>query len=106
VRDTHTYTYTYSYSHFNSAAYAHTQRQSNTKGSPDSASAPVKREIWPRRKDIIAASQFSRRGECRGAPVERVVLNALAKVTAALPPNMCLRLRRSIIIAFGEVDPP
>jgi hypothetical protein len=39
VRDTHTYTY--SYSHLNSAAYAHTQRQSNTKGSPNSASAPV-----------------------------------------------------------------
>jgi hypothetical protein len=65
VRDTHTYTYTYSYSHFNSAAYAHTQRQSNTKGSPDSASSPVKRVIWPRRKDIIAASQFTRRSECR-----------------------------------------
>jgi len=36
--DSHTYTHSYSY--FNSAAYAHTQRQSNTKGSPDSAPSP------------------------------------------------------------------
>jgi hypothetical protein len=36
VRDTHTYTNSYSY--FNSATYAHAQRQSNTKGSPDAAS--------------------------------------------------------------------
>ena len=67
MRDTytHSYSHSYSYSHFNSAAYAHTQRQSNTKGSPDSASETVKRVIWPRRKDIIAASPFTRRGECR-----------------------------------------
>jgi hypothetical protein len=37
---TYRYSYSYTYSYFNSTAYAHTQRQSNTKSSPDSASPP------------------------------------------------------------------
>ena len=40
VTDTHTY----SYSYFNSTAYAHTQRQSNTKGSPNAASETLNPE--------------------------------------------------------------
>jgi hypothetical protein len=36
VCNTHTHTHTYSY--FNSAAYAYTKRQSNTKDSPNTAS--------------------------------------------------------------------
>ena len=59
MRDTHTHTY--SYSHFNSAAYAHTQRQSNTKSSPDSASETLIPErvgrVTPVRRHRIATGR-------------------------------------------------
>jgi hypothetical protein len=80
MRDTDTNTHTHSYSYFNSAAYAYAQRQSNTKGSPNSSSSPVRKSL---------------------SMVERVVLNALANGTAALPPNY-LRLQRFLVPSSSE----